>query len=216
MSNIAVIKQPLNVLALYDNKPTNIVTIQRKVNLEVAMLSNNQLSKYNDTPEEAVTIQFIKDLIINVSDMLILNNKMTEMQAFESATLIFEKHNKTLNVEELALIFKKAKMGDFGKVFHSINVTTIFDWIDTYIESEERASFWEHYNRKKKDVKEQITTQDIFNAIPDEVLKEIKETLDEGKKEHKKVGAFSGKTSFGIKGLGMKSIINENKEKLKR
>lgn len=213
MSNIQK-SEPIGLLALYakDRNPTSIIAFQRKLTLDSAITTQNYFYKHLDKDTEPLTIEVIKELVVNLQDILILNNKMTEMQCYEVANLIFEKHSTTITLEELALLFKQVKMGDYGKVFHSINITIIFDWIDQYLNSEERAGFWERKNRSK-----QNNLVKLEEVIPDEALETIKAEI--GKVPVKKalqVGGYKKQTSFGLKGLGLKQIINENKDKLKK
>jgi hypothetical protein len=210
MSNITK-SQHTDLLAVFDAEKPNlsIIQFQRKLTITDAIQTQNYFYKHENKQTEQQVLKIIKELIVNIQEILILNSKLSDIQTDETAMLIFEKHRETLTIEELVLVFKQVKMGVYGKVFNSINITTIFDWIDKYLQSDERANFWERKNRQPVN-----TIENVIASIPTEIVKEINNSIT-GHAARKPFTISDSKTrAYSIKGLEMRDIVSKNKKRL--
>lgn len=124
--------------------------------------------------DEAALLKAVKTLIVALSDSLNLAHNLNEGQVVEITFLIAERYYY-LKLEELVLVFKKAKMGEYGKTYNRLDVQIIFEWIDKYFCSEERALVLEREARQyKQREKQQYSTltevgRKLFEKIKDEM-----------------------------------------------
>lgn len=124
--------------------------------------------------DEAALLKAVKTLIIALSESLNLTQNLNEGQVVEITFLIAERYYY-LKLEELVLVFKKAKMGEYGKTYNRLDVQIIFEWIEKYFCSEERALLLEReaQNYKTQEKKELGTLTEvgrrIFEKIKDEM-----------------------------------------------
>ena len=124
--------------------------------------------------DEAALLKAIKTLIVALSESLNLSHNLNESQVVEITFLIAERYYY-LKLEELVLVFKKAKMGEYGKTYNRLDVQIIFEWIDKYFCSEERALILEReaQNYKQLEKKQYGTLTEVgrqlFEKIKDEM-----------------------------------------------
>jgi hypothetical protein len=67
-----------------------------------------------------------------------LNNKLNETQVMEIAIEIMSIYFY-LSIEDIFLVFRKAKRGEFGKVFGSLGMIDIFEWFKKYDEERTKS-----------------------------------------------------------------------------
>jgi len=126
--------------------------------------------------DEAALLKAVKTLIVALSESLNLTHNLNESQVVEITFLIAERYYY-LKLEELVLVFKKAKMGEYGKAYNRLDIQIIFEWIDKYYSSEERAILLEReaQNYKQQEKKEMSTLTEVgrvvFEKIKDEMPK---------------------------------------------
>jgi hypothetical protein len=113
------------------------------VNLELAV-QGTQLSKIKKEDEASLHIA-LKNLIVNLVESLNLTQTVNESQIIEMVFLLSDKY-WFVKLEELVLVFKKAKLGEYGKIYNRLDVQIISEWIDSFLKSEERALYFERLN----------------------------------------------------------------------
>ncbi len=164
---LATSTQSLLVLLMQNNK-IELFKVQSVITLELAV-QGSQLSTIKKQDEAQMLIA-VKNLVLSVAESLNLTQTINETQTLEIVFLIAEKY-WSLKLEELVLIFKKAKMGDYGKTFNRLDVQIVFEWIEAYLRSEERAI---HFEKKNTGFKS--------DPIPKEIMKKAYENYKIEKK----------------------------------
>lgn len=156
------------------NKAIDYIKFQKTLTLDSAILTNNHLSKFNEEFENIGT-DAIRFMLDNLQDSFNIESKPTLTQQYEIATLIIEKYANLLTLEEVALVFKKAKLSEYGKIYNRIDIQIIFEWIEKYLQSEDKQGFFERYNKKAETP---IGNLNWIAKAPQEHLKELKENLN--------------------------------------
>jgi hypothetical protein len=180
-------------------KALEYIKFQKNLTLEGAILSNNFLAKFTGELETKA-LTSIQELLSNLQDSLNVDKKLSLTQEYETATLLIEKYGNILTLEEVALVFKKAKMSEYGKIFNRIDVQIIFEWIEKYLESEDKQGFFERYNKRNE---QPIGNLNWIAKAPECHLKELKENLNKMLDDDRK------------KNWERSSIHNEQREKLR-
>jgi hypothetical protein len=137
------------IATLQQNNKIELIKFQSEVTLEKA-IEGSQLSKIKKS-DKAGLIKAIKNLIVSLSDSLNLSVPLDEAQIFEIALLTIEQYY-FLKLDELVLIFKNAKLGKYGKIYNRLDIQIIFEWIEQYLKSEERALYFERINKRRPDL----------------------------------------------------------------
>lgn len=107
---------------------------------------------------------YIAGWIINMNEFLNVNRPMNENQIEETAWLIAQKFYY-LNVSDITLLFNRAKMGEYGPLYESLDGSKILAWFDKY--AAERAQLAEtetlrdHEKVKQDPYKRTSDTSDI-------------------------------------------------------
>jgi hypothetical protein len=122
-------------------------------------------------PEELSNAMF--ELVLNTCDALQIENKPSEMQCAEISLAIIQKYGLTLKFDEVCLVLRKAKWGEFGEMYNRLDIAVIFGWIEKYLRSDERVTYIERealaYKKRIDSVEisaensEQL--QKIYNSI---------------------------------------------------
>lgn len=155
-------------------KALEYIKFQKNLTLESAILSNNFLAKFTGELENKA-LTSIQELLSNLQESLNVDKKLSLTQEYEVATLLIEKYGNILTLEEVALVFKKAKMSEYGKIFNRIDVQIIFEWIEKYLQSEDKQGFYERYNKKSETP---IGNLNWITKAPAEHLSELKQNLN--------------------------------------
>jgi hypothetical protein len=90
-----------------------------------------------ETAEDAIV-----DLISNLQSVLNVTNRMSGIQIAQAALDILHGW-PFLKIEELAYVFKNARLGVYGKTFNRLDIQIIGEWINAYDHSEEKAAYLE-------------------------------------------------------------------------
>lgn len=109
-----------------------------------------QLKKYG---KEAIGTQLM-NMILELSTFFNLGKNMTEEQSAETAALLLEKY-PVETLEDFSICFKKAKTGEYGKVYDRLDGHIIFEWFSTYLEEKYQVRERIIQEEKKKQEKEQ-------------------------------------------------------------
>jgi hypothetical protein len=201
-------------------KALEYIKFQKTLTLESAILSNNHLAKFTGELESKA-LTSIQELLSNLQDSLNVDKKLSLTQEYETATLLIEKYGNILTLEEVALVFKKAKMSEYGKIFNRIDVQIIFEWIEKYLESEDKQGFFERYNKRNE---QPIGNLNWIAKAPECHLKELKENLnkmldDDRKKNWERSAVHNEQRQLIIKEAEVRfkeRIAKTNKEDLEK
>lgn len=97
---------------------------------------------------------YIEGWIVNIREFINVGKKMTDEQTQETAMLIVEEYYN-LNLADINVIFKNAKLGKYGKYYDRLDGQIILSW------------FEEHFsNRCKTAADESIREADRFKDDP--------------------------------------------------
>tara|TARA_R110000744_G_scaffold87868_1_gene171462 strand:+ start:3021 stop:3578 length:558 start_codon:yes stop_codon:yes gene_type:complete len=88
--------------------------------------------------------------IWNLNSTMNLQNKLNEAQVMEIAVEIISMYYY-LTMEDIYLIFRKAKRGEFGKVYGSLSMIDIFEWFTKYDNERTRVYVSESTKHKHND-----------------------------------------------------------------
>lgn len=114
------------------------------------------------------TIDYIAIWIVNLNEYMNILRHMNEEQIIETAWLILDQYYN-LTVADIALVFKKAKTGELGTLYESLDGLKILTWFERY--ASERAecvyneNTREHYKTKHPEDKRSSDTTDIRTAM---------------------------------------------------
>lgn len=175
------------------------------VDLATAM-SGKQIAVIKN--DEELNISLL-ELLEFVEDNLNVKTKLTEPQ---KATVVagIKKEYSSMRPEEVALAFKNGVMGKYpvndkgGTHFMSIDVPFIFNWLNKFLESDERIGYFESKNQKHKTEEKKEGVD--YKAIASENAKKI---FDE-------IGDNTQKDDFyrrWDKERGLREKINRDSEK---
>lgn len=156
--------------------------IQLQVSLKLSEAVNGiSISKIRkDAPEDAAIA--IQRLVANLARSFNLSNTINNAQLLEMSLLIMEKYYY-LKIEELAYVFKNAKLGQYGKVYNRLDIQIICEWIETYLVSEERISLFEKESQKYKQAEKE---KSVMSDKSRERFKKIYESIISEFPEHQK------------------------------
>ena len=74
---------------------------------------------------------YIEGWITNLREFINVGKKMTDTQCIETAMLIVENY-PSLNIADINLIFKRAKLGKFGQMYDRLDGQLVLSWFDSY------------------------------------------------------------------------------------
>jgi hypothetical protein len=148
-------------------------------------IEGDQLSTLRKVNENEI-FKAIAIMLKELEMSLNLTTKLSEYQVIEIPILVCQKYFY-LKLDELILIFRKAKTGDYGKVFNRLDIQIICEWIEAYIVSDERTSYFEKVNTEYK-IKNETPLKDIYKNYSVENIKSPEQTKREA--WQKKVDEF--------------------------
>lgn len=185
-----------------DNK-AEMMELQLSVDMDRAVrgVAIKQMVKSGQVKlSEAITV--LAGLILSTGRFFNLGMNINQEQAIETAMLLLEKYGYE-SMQDFVLMFKHAKMGNYGKTFNRIDGQIIFEWMGQYME--EKAAHRERLHRKRKN------TGNLGFSIG-EMIKDTREgekTPENGGKPVnpgvKRVGVIGGNNIPGL--LALKAAI---------
>ena len=103
--------------------------LQTAVDLQLSNppVSINRLSKIN----EEDTIDEICLIILDLTKWFNVKNNISETQLYSLASMIMNEY-KHLNLLDLGICFKFAKLGKYGKVYDRLDGGLILEWLNRY------------------------------------------------------------------------------------
>ena len=157
------------------------------MNMMKEFRSVNTLVKAVDTKVEAMSVQkknFGEDTILAMIELHLValnqsinvHEKLTPMQMTEISLEIVENYY-FMSFVEIALVFKRAKSGHYGKISYSLNMPDVLTWFSKY--AEERCQhFMQRSDSKGNEAKQNSETSSVISDQALKVLKEFKATLE--------------------------------------
>lgn len=118
----------------------HIKTIQ-----DVVKTPSESLSGLCNLIDEDSVCALIELHLWKLNESMNLNNKLTEHQIIEISIEIVSNYYY-LKMEDVFLIFRKAKLGHFGQLYSSLSMIDIFGWFDKY--NVERTEYYIEMNTK--------------------------------------------------------------------
>lgn len=114
--------------------------------LDIALSQPNQISSLrNNQPEVLTTV--LNTSIVILCKSLNVTKTPDEWQISEIVETIVQSDKYwILKPEEILYVFKLANRGEFGTDYNRLDVKTVCDWLNQYIEKI-RTPYWEEYNR---------------------------------------------------------------------
>ena len=107
------------------------------------------------------TVQAIIELhLLALNQSVNVGKPLTEFQIKEISIEIISEFYY-LSIVEISLIFRKAKRGDYGKLYNTLNIVDILTWFTTYCE--ERSNHF--INESTKDIQTDFTLRSEDRAI---------------------------------------------------
>lgn len=79
----------------------------------------------------------LASMILEVASYFNIGKNINEDQAAETASLLIEKY-PVETLEDFAICFKKAKTGEYGKVYDRLDGQIIFEWFASYLDEKYR------------------------------------------------------------------------------
>lgn len=179
--------------------PFKIAKLEKNITIKKSLEYGLPLRKLNtffanendDGFENA--LQFIYNLIENVSGFFNTREKMTGRQTVQVALAIMERWPNE-NIEDIILAFKNVKMGLTDKVFGRVDGEAIMGWIEEYLHKKIDEQDKVHDMRKKNmmEINEKILMLDESgHCDPDkklEWIRKIKESFENPKPERQESG----------------------------
>lgn len=113
-----------------------LVEVQKKcrnLNTIPAVLHSNLptlgaiVRKFGDDFTQA----YLEGWIVNLREFINVGKKMNDIQTHETAMLILQEY-PSLNIADINLIFKRAKLGKFGEVYDRLDGQLILGWLEKY------------------------------------------------------------------------------------
>lgn len=117
------------------------------MNVDLATSFEFQMSAINRAEPEFLEYS-INLAIVGLTRSMNQKNSMDGDQIDECAILIIDKY-WFIKPEEILLVFKMAKTGEFGTDFNRLDALTIFQWIEIYL-AKHRAPHFEKLNQAMK------------------------------------------------------------------
>jgi len=92
---------------------------------------------------------YIEGWIVNLREFVNVGKRMTDIQTFETAMIILQDY-KYLTIADINLLFKRAKIGYYGKLYDRLDGQIILDWFRTYDKERAAAAVEDSINEAQK------------------------------------------------------------------
>jgi hypothetical protein len=88
---------------------------------------------------EDFTQAYIEGWIVNLRDFLNVGKKMTDQQTQETAIMIVDEYYN-LTIADINIIFKRAKLGQWGQIYDRMDGQIILSWFYKYFQERCKAA----------------------------------------------------------------------------
>ena len=172
---------------LKENSINNIIKVENE-NLHFLLMeiaSNTSIEKAISSPKifqlkkklsEPILLKLIVFIIKNFCLSFNIKENMNNIQIIEAANTYLETYTHS-SIKDLILCLKKAKSGSYGKVYHRLDQSILFDFIQQF--EEEKAIFQEQKRLDEK-TKEASNVLDLLNHLPKPVKEKYLNMLPKG------------------------------------
>jgi hypothetical protein len=149
---------------LVERNVIELVKVEKAITLDVAIKSKKNYIYRKENEELA--IRTITGILLMFSEYYNLSQQMTEMQAVQTASLFLEQYPAE-SIEDLILCLKKAKIGEYGKIYNRIDGGMIFEWFNKYLDEK-----YERFEQIKQNEKFEVSESNIL-SLPEKTLELI-------------------------------------------
>jgi hypothetical protein len=126
--------------------PVEVATIERNFNIEKSIQYGTQMSKLADINSRSL-LKLIVTLINRQSEFYNLRKTVTDEQAVMIAQTLIDEYGVE-NIEDVVLMFKMARAGNFGTIYGKLDGETIMSWMALYLDRKYERLEQLHHNRK--------------------------------------------------------------------
>lgn len=91
------------------------------------------IAEINNTYGSAFITAYLAGWIVNLREFINVGKAMTDEQCTMTATMIAQEYGN-INLADINLIFKNAKLGKFGQFYDRLDGTMILSWFEQYFE----------------------------------------------------------------------------------
>lgn len=175
----------------------DILKLEQSLTTVSAFQNNSMASCIKQNKEQVYSC--IELLIIKTAMSLNVGKNIEPHQAPAIAQAIYKRYYK-FSIEEVALVLRKGRAGEFGKLYDRLDEMIIMDWFQKYDCSEERDALVQNarIEAEKKDKDEQdsslsilmnnINILELSNKLngEKEIKKQNQESFNEFRKEYLK------------------------------
>jgi hypothetical protein len=97
------------------------------------------IAKIKKTYGEDFIQAYIEGWIVNLREFLNIGRKMTDEQTQETAMMIVDEYYN-LTIADINIIFKRAKLGQWGQIYDRLDGQIILSWFDKYFQERCRVA----------------------------------------------------------------------------
>lgn len=108
------------------NNCSNIDTIEKSLKSNLPTISLIKKEFGSDFIQA-----YIEGWIVNIREFVNVGKKMTDIQTQETASIIVREYYN-LNISDINLIFRNAKLGLYGKIYDRLDGMIILDWFEQF------------------------------------------------------------------------------------
>ncbi|WP_234111758.1 hypothetical protein [Chryseobacterium sp. R2A-55] len=137
-----------------------LVKIEKELSIEKAIVESPLIVAQGKKKSVVSEIIIIIEFFLNVT-----GKELEEYQIQILAGDLYEKF-KTDALEDIVLMFKMARQGEFGKVY-KCDTFEIMDWSNRYLES--KSATRERLLKKKKEPRTEVKAGKYFSELPKEL-----------------------------------------------
>lgn len=119
-----------------------------------------QLARENG---EEMTEGYICLWIAFIQDMVVVKNKMNNMQIQMCAQMVFAEF-KQLKISDINLISQMAIRGEFGMFYESISIPKVLEWFRTYFDHRSEVGAYES-NKFNETGQTESSAQNVVSAL---------------------------------------------------
>ncbi len=175
---------------LTERNAFELVAIEKTLSLDIAIQSKKNIQHIREN--EKLAIKTITGILIMFNEYFNVGSKMSEIQAIQTASLFLEQYPVD-SIEDLILCLKKAKLGQYGKIYNKIDGSMIFEWFGKYLDEKYQRLEQIKQNEKFTAVE---TSQNLLIPEQLQLIQTIADSKLKTKKNQANIERISDKTHF--------------------
>lgn len=199
MNELVAQANQVPVLKVYHHEAQALVPITQQVFLQEWAVPkaqrklatcNNELACIDSRTPSIIEIKkafgqdciqaYIESWIVNLRLFFNVGRAMTDDQTFETAMLIVDTFPQ-LNIADINLIFKNAKLGRWGKIYDRLDGNIILEWFERYFDDRCEAAAERSVREADQYKGGNYDSPQRVKAIVDNLLKEQDKRFRNGK-----------------------------------